>query len=160
MTPALRSSIVRALTAGTVASVFSAVALMVCGRRETGSSAAPINAVSHWYWREEALYFRQTDIKHTVLGYLTHHGASVFWGALFAGALHGRPAARNPGAVLAGSMVTSAVACFVDFHLTPPRLTPGFEHRLSQRSLAAVYGSFAAGLAVGALLVRGSGSPK
>ena len=73
---------------------------MVCGRRETGSSAAPINAVSHWYWREEALYFRQTDIKHTVLGYLTHHGASVFWGALFAGALHGRPAARNPGAVL------------------------------------------------------------
>ena len=160
MTPALRSTITLALTAGTAASLFSAAALMVCGRRETGSSAAPINAVSHWYWREEALYFRQTDIKHTLLGYLTHHGASVFWGALFAGALHGRPAARNPGAVLAGSMVTSAVACFVDFHLTPPRLTPGFEHRLSQRSLAAVYGSFAAGLAVGALLVRGSGSPK
>ena len=103
MTPALRSTITRALTAGTVASLFSAAALMVCGRRETGSSAAPINAVSHWYWREEALYFRQTDIKHTLLGYLTHHGASVFWGALFAGALHGRPAARNPGAVLAGS---------------------------------------------------------
>ena len=80
MTPALRSTITRALTAGTVASLFSAAALMVCGRRETGSSAAPINAVSHWYWREEALYFRQTDIKHTLLGYLTHHGASVFWG--------------------------------------------------------------------------------
>ena len=160
MTPALRSTITRALTAGTVASLFSAAALMVCGRRETGSSAAPINAVSHWYWREEALYFRQTDIKHTLLGYLTHHGASVFWGALFAGALHGRPAARNPGAVLAGSMATSAAACFVDFQLTPERLTPGFEHRLSHRSLAAVYGSFAAGLAVGALLVGGNDPAK
>ncbi|RDD94451.1 hypothetical protein DTW89_05215 [Acidovorax sp. BoFeN1] len=160
MTPALRSTITRALTAGTVASLFSAAALMVCGRRETGSSAAPINAVSHWYWREEALYFRQTDIKHTLLGYLTHHGASVFWGALFAAALHGRPAARNPGAVLAGSMATSAAACFVDFQLTPERLTPGFEHRLSHRSLAAVYGSFAVGLAVGALLVGGNDPAK
>lgn len=160
MMPMLRSSILRALAAGTAASIFSGIALMVCGRRETGSSAAPINAVSHWYWREEALYYRKTDFKHTVLGYLTHHGASLFWGALFAGTLHGRPAARQPGAVLAGSVATSAVACFVDFHLTPQRLTPGFEHRLSQRSLAAVYGSFAVGLAVGALLVRGSGQAK
>ena len=80
--------------------------------------------------------------------------------ALFAGALHGRPAARNPGAVLAGSMATSAAACFVDFQLTPERLTPGFEHRLSHRSLAAVYGAFAVGLAVGALLVGGNDPAK
>ena len=57
-------------------------------------------------------------------------------------------------------MATSAVACFVDFHLTPPRLTPGFEHRLSHRSLAAVYGAFAVGLAVGALLVGGNDPAK
>ena len=96
MTPAIRSSIVRALTAGTVASIFSAVALMVCGRREAGSSAAPINAVSHWYWREEALYFRHTDIKHTVLGYLTHHGASVFWGGCLPGHCMGDRQPANP----------------------------------------------------------------
>jgi hypothetical protein len=48
----------------------------------------------------------------------------------------------------------------VDFQLTPERLTPGFEHRLSHRSLAAVYGAFAVGLAVGALLVGGNDPAK
>jgi hypothetical protein len=50
--------------------------------------------------------------------------------------------------------VASAVACFTDYQLTPPRLRPGYEERLSKPSLAVVYAAFGAGLAAGALLCR------
>ena len=52
---------------------------------------------------------------------------------------------------LASAAAASAVACFVDYKLTPQRLHPGFDVRLSKRSLALVYGAFAIGLAAGAL---------
>ncbi|MBL8505698.1 MAG: hypothetical protein JNJ51_04990, partial [Methylobacillus glycogenes] len=40
----------------------------------------------------------------------------------------------------------AAIAAFVDFNLTPSRLTPGYEHRLSKKALLLVYASFAFGL--------------
>lgn len=40
------------------------------------------------------------------------------------------------------------MACWVDYKLTPRRLQPGFEQRLSTPSMVAVYGSFALGLAL------------
>ena len=43
--------------AGSCASVLSAAVLALAGQREAGSAAAPINAVSHWYWGDRA--FRQ-----------------------------------------------------------------------------------------------------
>jgi hypothetical protein len=43
------------------------------------------------------------------------------------------------------------LACFVDYQLTPQRLTPGFEHRLSSRAMLAVYACFAVGLAIGSV---------
>jgi hypothetical protein len=45
------------------------------------------------------------------------------------------------------------VACFVDYRMTPERLTPGFEHRLSSRALLGVYACFAVGLALGSMAV-------
>jgi hypothetical protein len=42
----------------------------------------------------------------------------------------------------------------VDYRLTPRRLMPGYERRLSQPSLLAVYAAFAAGLALGDALLR------
>ena len=43
----------------------------------------------------------------------------------------------------------SAVAYATDYHVVPERLTPGFEKRLSNESLAIVYGVLAACLALG-----------
>ncbi|MCE1191583.1 MAG: hypothetical protein LWW96_05450 [Acidovorax sp.] len=129
----------------------SAVALALAGRREARSAAAPLNAVSHWYWGPRALWRQGVDGKHTLAGYATHHGASVFWAALFAALLERRPALNTPQPLVYASAATAAVACFVDFQLTPKRLTPGFEHRLSRPALAATYLAFAAGLALGAL---------
>ncbi|MFC0134828.1 hypothetical protein [Massilia eurypsychrophila] len=60
----------------------------------------------------------------------------------------------GPAPTLAAATATSALACFTDYQLTPQRLKPGYEKRLSKPALAVVYGAFAAGLAVGALLTR------
>ncbi|HVG03954.1 MAG TPA: hypothetical protein VM937_03345 [Burkholderiaceae bacterium] len=137
----------RGVLSGSCASILSTVALLASGRRESGSALAPVNAVSHWYWGDRALRVDRASFKYTLPGYLTHHATSIFWAVLFektfGGVLRGRPA---PTA--AASAATAAVACFVDYQLTPKRLTPGFEHRLSKASLFLVYAAFAVGLAV------------
>lgn len=132
---------------GSVASVASTAVLAALGRREIGHAAAPVNAVSHWVWDRESLRADGATARHTLTGYLVHHGASVFWATLYARAWGWRDEAKRPLPALAGAAVASAVACCVDFKATPERLTPGFEHRLSLRSLALVYASFALGLA-------------
>ena len=137
----------RGFLSGTFASVLSTVVLAACGRSESGSPLGPINAVSHWYWGDRATHVDRASLKYTVPGYLTHHATSIFWAVLFervfGGVLRGRPAPT-----LAASAATAATACFVDYQMTPKRLTPGFEHRLSKTSLFLVYTAFAAGLAV------------
>ena len=137
----------RALLSGSAASVLSTAALAARGRSESGSAPAPINAVSHWYWGDRATRVDQTRIKYTVPGYLTHHAMSIFWAVVFEKVFAGR-SRRKPVSVAAASAATAAMACFVDYQMTPRRFTPGFEHRLSKMSLLLVYAAFAAGLAL------------
>ena len=139
------------LVAGSVASLTSALALAAAGRHENGFAAAPVNAISHWIWDRPALRVNRTTVRHTLVGYLVHHAASVFWGVLHARAWGMRREAKQPGPALAGAAAAAAVACFVDMRMTPDRLTPGFEHRLSIGSMAAVYACFALGLAAGSI---------
>ena len=149
-----------ALVSGTAASLASTATLMACGEAETGHALAPTNAISHWYLGEHATRVDRWSWPHTVLGYLTHHGASIFW-AVFYEKVFGRRRARNrPVESLADAAVVAAVACFVDYRLTPRRLMPGYEQRLSRPSLFAVYTSFAAGLALGGALLSLLESPR
>ena len=150
-----RLPLLQALLAGSLGSVLSTVALAAAGRRQAGSAAAPLNAISHWYWKDEALHRQETDLTHTAAGYLTHHGVSIFWAAVHAALAHRRPALRTGAGVVAGAIATSAAACFADFRLAPHRFTPGYEHRLSRSALLAVYAAFAVGLGAGALALRG-----
>ncbi len=150
--PSTRTSMRQALVAGSLASLLSAGALALAGRRENRSAAAPVNAVSHWYWGNSALRRQGTVTRHTLVGYLIHHGASLFWAGLHARAVRQIAALRTPTGMVVGCVSTAAIACFVDFRLTPSRLTPGFEHRLSRPALAGVYAAFAVGLAAGSLL--------
>jgi hypothetical protein len=46
-----------------------------------------------------------------------------------------------------------------DYYLVPKRLTPGFEKRLSGKSLATVYALLAIGLAASELIARSSRRP-
>ena len=140
----------RSLVSGSAASVASALVLAWSGLRELGSAAAPVNGPSQWVWGRGAPYRDDATVRHTLLGYAIHHGASLFWGLLFERLR--RKAPQDLPGTLAAAVTTTAIANVVDFRLTPDRLTPGFEKRLSHRALFATYAAFAAGLFAGALL--------
>jgi hypothetical protein len=138
---------------GSCASLLSAAYLAWAGHRH-GKMAAPINAVSHWLFGNRALRRDAPSLRYTLTGYLIHHSASIFWGVLHAKYWGARPGHKQPLPAAAGAVAASGIACFVDYQLTPKRLTPGFEHRLSKPELANVYAFFAAGLLIGTLLMR------
>lgn len=140
------------LVTGSLASLLSTAVLVAAGRREAGSAAAPVNAVSHWLWGDESLHEDRATLRHTLTGYVTHHLAAVFWATLYAGLRRQPP--RTLSQAMAGGLATSAVAAAVDYTLVPRRLTPGFEHRLSAAPMVATFGALAAGMALGALLLR------
>ena len=68
-----------ALVSGTVASITSTVALSMLGKAELDKSAAPLNGPSQWIWGRHAPYQNHFSFRYTVVGYLIHHAASVFW---------------------------------------------------------------------------------
>lgn len=136
----------RALRSGSTASLLSAAALAVLGAHETGHAAAPTNATSQWLWGAPARHVDRADFRHTATGYLIHHAASVFWAVLYERWLEHAGVRRGAGRLPRAAAI-AALACVVDLKLTPPRLRPGFERRLSPRALGAVYAAFALGLA-------------
>lgn len=142
------------LIGGASASLFSTAALAAFGKREAGSAYASTNAVSHWIWGNKAFHQHAPSLRHTVPGYLIHHGSSVFWAVIVERLCGGLLDRKEPPLTLAVATTASAVACFVDYQLTPDRLKPGYEQHLSKPALAVVYGAFGLGLALGAMLCR------
>jgi hypothetical protein len=137
----------RALVSGSIAAAAVSLVVAVAGRRATGSSAAPLNATSHFLWGERAAREDGVSLKYTATGFAANYGASVFW-ALFYEAL---PPRMPP---LARGAAVSALAYVTDYHVVPKRLTPGFELRLPAGALAAAYAALALGLAARDLLAR------
>jgi len=142
-----------ATASGSAASLFSIATLALLGRRDSGSAWAPLNAPSHWLFGRRALQQDAPSLRYSATGLVTHHLSAIFWG-LFYEALLRRGRHRAPGVArhLGEAALVTAGAAVVDLLLVPERLTPGFEHRLSKRSLSCVYGAFAVGLAAGGLL--------
>lgn len=148
------SSVKRAAVSGTLAGLLSMGVMAQRGRSETGSAVAPINAPSHWVYGDQALAQDDASLRYTLPGALIHQASGVFWGLLFDQLLRGG-SGRNIKRVALAAAGTTAVAALVDLKLVPQRLTPGFERRLSSRSVFLTYGAFAVGLALGGLLLRG-----
>jgi hypothetical protein len=148
------TSIQRGLVGGAASSIVSTAALALLGRVEAGSAYAPTNAVSHWIWGDEAAGHDGFSLKYTITGYVIHHLSATFWSVLFEKLAGERLDHRDLRVTLAASAATSAIACFADYKLTPQRLNPGYEKRLSKKSLAGVYAAFAVGLALGAIALR------
>jgi hypothetical protein len=91
------------------------------------------------------------------LGTAIHTGAGVFWASVYE-KLFGRHAERGDVATaFAGGAIVAALAYVTDYHVVPKRLTPGWEHRISGRSLALTYGVLAASLPLRALFQAGRG---
>jgi hypothetical protein len=137
---------------GALASVASAAVLAARAKKDSGSVFGGVNAVSHWLWGDKAFRRDGASWKYTLVGYVIHHASGVFWASLLEQAAGKVLARRSPKSTLAASVTAAAVACFVDYQLTPKRLQPGFEERVSRGSLARVYAAFGLGLAAGALL--------
>lgn len=140
-----------ALVTGSVASVTSSAALMACSAINEGSAAGGLNGPSQWLWGEAEAYTREATLRHTATGYAIHHATSIFW-ALLHESVFGGSRARKPALQHCAEAAVSAVTAYVvDYHLTPPRLRPGFEKHVSPKGMVAVYAAFAAGLALTAI---------
>lgn len=142
----------RAMVSGTLASVLSTSVLALLGKRRMGKPFAPTNATSHWLWgNDEAFNALDPSLRHTAVGYATHHASAIMW-ALFYHRWLDAERDRTPATIVRDAALMSAIAAFVDYRLTPKRLTPGFEAHLSRANMVGVFAAVAAGLAAGAFL--------
>jgi hypothetical protein len=153
MDHANESIVRRALASGTVAGMTSAIAAALVGRYETASYAAPLNATSHVLWGEKATQQDDASLKYTLTGFLLNHAAAVFWAMAYE-----KLFARRKGIVapVLGAAAVTAGAYVTDYYLVPKRFTPGFEKRVSGRSMAMIYGALALGF-VAATMVSARG---
>lgn len=139
---------------GAIAAATTTAAAVLCGQIENHQPIGPVNAVSHILWGDRAARQTGFSLKHTLTGAALNAAAVTSW-AFIQEAAFGRTRRRATigEAVLEGAAV-STLAYVTDYHVVPDRLTPGFEKRLSNKSLAAIYGVLAISLAVGALARR------
>lgn len=144
----------RGLVSGAASSILSTVALAIVGKQETGSAFAPTNAVSHYVHGDKAARHSGPSMRYTVPGYLIHHASSTFWSIVFEKVAGKYLDRKTPAGILTASAATSAFAAFADYKLTPKRLQPGYEKRISTPGLAIVYAALALGLAAGTALTR------
>lgn len=143
-----------AVPTGTLAATLVALTAASLGKAENGRAIAPINAISHILWGEHAGRRVKPSFKYTGTGLALNEVASIFWGVIYE-KFFGLAARRgNIGKALAGGAVVAAAAYVTDYHLVPKRFTPGFEKRLSGRSLFGVYAAMALALGAGSLLHR------
>lgn len=156
MNPQTSDFLGRTLMSGTIAGVATAATAALAGRRETHSYAAPLNATSHIAWGNVAAIQDRPSVKYTLTGFLLNHAATTFWAAIYEKLV--APRAGEPDTSLLrpvlGAAAVSAGAYITDYYLVPQRFTPGYEMRLSGRSLAAIYGALALGLVARTLIQR------
>ena len=79
-------------------------------------------------------------------GILLNTAAITGWAAVHELAFSGTRRPQTLSGALAAGAATSTLAYVTDYYLVPKRFTPGFEKRLSNSSLAAIYATLAASL--------------
>jgi hypothetical protein len=142
-----------AVGSGSAASVASTAALAAASKLEAGHPMAALNSTSHWLWGDERARTDDTTLRHTGVGFATHHASAYFWAVLFE-RFAGEAAERSMASAVAAGLGTAALACAVDYTVTPRRLTPGFELRLSRPAMAAGFVAFGLGLAAASIQRR------
>jgi len=154
-TPArwLHNGPARVLTCGLIAGSLSMALMARRGQLDNGQALQALNAPSHWLYGNRALEQTAPSRRYTGWGVLIHQASSLMWATLFDQLLRQRKQPASWPVLTTAAAGVSAVAALVDLRLVPHRLTPGFQHHLSSRSLALVYGAFGAGLLLGALLL-------
>lgn len=132
----------RVALSGTAVSIATTIALALAAKAEGRHPVRPTNATGYWCRGDEAAASRAFDAKHTVLGFATHEGASIFWAVIFQALRKLGP--NRPAAV--DAIGVSALAAFVDYLVVPKRLTPGWEKVVTPQSIVLAYGVMALAL--------------
>jgi hypothetical protein len=140
------------LWTGTVATAATTAAASLCGRIEEGQPIAPLNAVSHIVWGDEAAAHETPSMKYTMPGVLLNTAAVTGWAGVYELLFGGRRRPANLAGAILGGAAVSALAYVTDYYVVPDRVTPGFEKRLSNKSLAGIYTTLAVSLGVGSWL--------
>jgi hypothetical protein len=139
------------IATGAIATADTTAAASVCGRIEEGEPIAPLNAISHILYGDEAATHNEPSTKYTMPGILLNTAAITGWAAVHEIMFSARRPQSLPAALAAGA-ATSALAYVTDYCLVPKRFTPGFEKRLSNKSLAGIYATLALSLGVASWL--------
>jgi hypothetical protein len=147
-----RHAIHDAAITGSLAGVATAACAAICGKLESGSALAPLNAVSHVLWGSRAANVETATLTETVPGLAINEGASLFWATCYEKGFGELADRGNVGPAVLGGAAVAMLAYLTDYHLVPKRLTPGWEHRVSKRSLAVIYVALAASLPLRGLL--------
>ena len=139
---------------GMLAAATTTAAAAICGQLEDHQAIGPINAISHILWGDLAERQTKLSLKHTLSGAVLNAAAVTSWAFLQEVVFGRRQRQATIGEALVEGAAISGLAYVTDYYLAPERLTPGFEKRLSNKSLAAIYGTLAMSLGVGALQRR------
>jgi hypothetical protein len=137
---------------GALATATTTAAAALSGQVEEGRPLGPINAVSHILWGDRAARRTGPSAKYTATGLLLNAAAVTSWAVVQELLFCRQQRRKSVGQALAEGATTAGIAYLTDYHLVPERFTPGFEKRLSNKSLAGIYAVLAVSLGVGALL--------
>ena len=147
-----------AFVIGKSAAFATSWAAMAAGARESRDPISPVNAISHIAWGDEAFEQSAMSVKYSFTGLALNAGACVGWAVAMEWLCGrfgcGRDSRAKIAKTLACGAAVSGLAYVVDYHVVPPRLTPGLEKHLSCRALVFVYAVLALSLAGGALAKR------
>src|SRR3954470_8534316 len=139
----LRTTILAGLKTGLALAATTTAAIMLFGKREKGSPWAAINAVTHLVDGNGRLFPRSFSPRDSVIGVALNSAAMVAWGVLYEGVLAATGARSN--AATAG--LATAAIWTIDYHLLPPRFSPGIERVLGLGSVLGTYAVLGATLA-------------
>jgi hypothetical protein len=148
----LTNWLINTLEATVPASAATTAVVALCGHAEHGNPVAPINAISHIVWGDEAARQDDPSGAYTATGLALNTAAVASWAGVYEAAFGGRARRGDLGAGLVGGALVSALAYITDYYIVPERLTPGFEKRLSPASMLAVYTTLALSLPAASLM--------
>lgn len=149
----LADLLVRTMQTAGPATAATSAAVAACGSREDGNPVAPINAVSHIAWGDEAAEHEEASLKYTLTGATLNAAAITSWAAVYELGFGRKAREGSVKAAVLGGIATAALAYVTDYYIVPKRLTPGFEKRLSAPSMFGVYAALAASLPLASLAV-------
>lgn len=148
----------QALTAstlpGAIAGIGTLATVALRGARDTGSALAPINATSHVIWGPAAGQVERPTLRHTLPGAVINLGSGLWWALVFQKLFGAATERRGLPAALLGGVATAGLAYLLDYRLLPRRLSPGWEQRITGRSLRLSLGVMGLAIGLASLLNR------